>query len=113
MHAVGQRHFAEAARSSDVVTHGWDKHWWLTIMSEGGLSVTPAGNVVSQRGFGPDATHGVSEAAATTRPSRWGSRCGTRPGVALDVDVERELELHLNRVGGTGGDVGAQGHPLP
>ena len=94
-----ERHFAEAARSADVVTHGWDKHWWLTIMSEGGLSVTPAVNLVHNVGFGAGATHGVVErrtepAAPMPFPLRHPAE------VALDVEVERELELSLSRVGG-------------
>ena len=96
---AGQRHFGEAARSSDVVTHGWDKHWWLTIMTEGGLSVTPSANMVVNAGFGPDATHGVVE--RSDDPVEPMAFPLTHPGeVALDVAVERELELHLNRVGG-------------
>lgn len=95
----GRRHFAEAAASADVVTHGWDKHWWLTIMSEGGLSVTPRVNLVENVGFGPGATHSTAE--------RSGSPACPAPdpmlhpdAVALDVEVERELELALGRIGG-------------
>lgn len=97
--AGAARHFADAASSQDVHTHGWDKHWWLTIMSEGGLSVTPAVNLVENSGFGADATHGVGQrrpepAAAMPFPL-------DHPGrVALDLEVERELELVLARVGG-------------
>ncbi len=29
-------------RSDDVITHGWDKHWWLSIMSAGGVCATPS-----------------------------------------------------------------------
>lgn len=94
-----QRHFAEAASSDDVITHGWDKHWWLTIMSEGGLSITPAVNLVHNAGFGADATHGVVErpmppAEPTSFPLRHPA------AVTLNVEVERELELELARVGG-------------
>lgn len=95
-----ERHFAAAAASTDVVTHGWDKQWWLSIMSAGGLSVTPAVNLVENVGFGADATHTAArgrrdEAAAPIAfPLRHPAR------VALDVEVERELELTLSRVGG-------------
>ncbi len=98
---AGQRHFAEAAQSSDVVTHGWDKHWWLTILSEGGLTIAPAGNLVVNSGFGADATHGqLAGPRGRPRGADGASPCATPRSVALDVDVERELELHLNRVGG-------------
>jgi hypothetical protein len=96
-----QRHFAEAATSADGHAHGWDKHWWLTIMSEGGLSVTPAVNMVENIGLGSESTHGLSNrlhdpAASTAFPLQHPAN------VALDVEVERELELMLNRVGGRG-----------
>jgi hypothetical protein len=96
----GQRHFAEAARSTDVVTHGWDKHWWLTIMSEGGLAITPSGNLVENVGFGPDATHTVSGGGSDepAEPMEFPLRHPRE--VTLDIDVERELELRLSRVGG-------------
>ncbi|WP_146207260.1 glycosyltransferase family 2 protein [Nocardioides silvaticus] len=97
---AGQRHFTEAAASDDVVTHGWDKHWWVTIMSEGGLCIAPAGNLVVNGGFGADATHGYSPGREDdpAEPMQFPLRHPAE--VALDVDVERELELHLNRVGG-------------
>lgn len=96
----GQRHFAEAARSSDVVTHGWDKHWWLTAMSAGGLCVTPSANLVENRGFGPDATHTVSAGGSDDPAEPMGFPLRHPHDVVLDVAVERELELRLNRVGG-------------
>lgn len=97
---AGARHFAEAAASDDVVTHGWDKHWWLTVMTEGGLCVAPAGNLVVNDGFGVDATHGhaLGKADDPAEPMRFPLRHPAQ--VALNVEVERELELHLNRVGG-------------
>lgn len=95
----GERHFAAAATSTDVITHGWDKQWWLTIMSEGGLSATPAVNLVHNAGFGADATHGVVE--RDTEPAEPMPFPLHHPAtVALDVEVERELELLLSRVGG-------------
>lgn len=96
----GQRHFAEAATSQDVVTHGWDKQWWLTIMSEGGLSVTPSVNLVQNVGFGVEATHTHAPgredapAVAVSFPLRHPA------AVELNEDVERELELELGRIGG-------------
>jgi hypothetical protein len=96
----GARHFAQAANSADTITHGWDKHWWLTIMSQAGLSVTPATNLVTNIGFGADATHTTAhgrrddEAQSLSFPLRHPAQ------VTLDIEVERELELMLNRVGG-------------
>ncbi len=97
---AGQRHFAEARTSSDVVTHGWDKHWWITIMTEGGMAISPSRNLVVNSGFGADATHGHSPGREDdpAEPMEFPLRHPAH--VALNVDVERELELHLNRVGG-------------
>lgn len=95
----GRRHFAEAAQSPDVDTHGWDKHWWLSIIDAGGLAITPANNLVSNEGFGADATHGVSD--RTDTPVERLEHSVRHPAeVALDREVERELELALGRVGG-------------
>jgi len=95
----GRRHFAEAATSTDVVTHGWDKHWWISILAVGGLAVTPSVNLVENAGFGVDATHGTSDrpmepAQAMPFPLHHPA------SVTLNADVERELELLLSRVGG-------------
>jgi len=96
----GRRHFVEAAASGDVFTHGWDKHWWLSIMSAGGVCVTPSHSLVENVGFGEGATHTVGSGAdyGVARPMAFPL---VHPAdVVVDVDVERELELILNRVGG-------------
>jgi hypothetical protein len=101
----GRQHFAEAAGSDDVVTHGWDKHWWLTIMSEGGLTVTPAVNLVQNAGFGDGATHvGASREAEPSVPVAFPLR--HPPEVTLNREVERELELVLARVAGPAARIG-------
>lgn len=101
----GRWHFREAAASDDVVTHGWDKHWWLTMLTEGGLAATPARNLVENIGFGAGATHGVHEREMDpAEPMPFPLRHPAE--VALDVEVERELELLLNRVGGRAARLG-------
>jgi hypothetical protein len=97
---AGERHFLEAAQSTDVFTHGWDKHWWLTMLTAGGLAVTPSRNLVENVGFGPDATHTVSADSSDepAEPMEFPLRHPRE--VALHVDVEQELELRLNRIGG-------------
>jgi hypothetical protein len=95
----GRAHFAEAASSDDIIRHGWDKQWWLTMMTEGGLAATPAVNMVQNVGFGAGATHGVFE--RETDPALPMPLPLHHPeAVALDVGVERELELLLSRLGG-------------
>jgi hypothetical protein len=96
---AARSHFADAATSDDNVRHGWDTQWWLTMLTEGGLAVSPSVNMVENVGFGADATHGVSDremepARAIAFPLRHPER------VAVDTEVERELELLLNRIGG-------------
>jgi hypothetical protein len=96
----GRRHFAEAATSADTVTHGWDKHWWMSMMTAGGLCVTPARGMVENVGFGADATHTVGGGADYGRARPMTFPLVHPDLVAVDVEVERELELVLNRVGG-------------
>lgn len=96
----GERHFAEAAASSDTVTHGWDKHWWLTMMTFGGMAVSPSVNLVENVGWGSDATHGAAE-GKRDHPAQAMPFPMTHPReVRLHPAVERELELVLSRVGG-------------
>lgn len=97
----GRAHFAEAAASDDVIRHNWDKHWWLTMMTEGALAATPSINLVENIGFGEGATHGVFD--RTTEPAQPMPLPLQHPAVvALDAEVERELELLMSRIGGPG-----------
>jgi len=95
-----QQHFAEAARSADTVTHGWDKHWWLTMMTFGALATSPAVNLVENVGWGVDATHGVAPGKRDNAAEEMTFPLRHPEEVALNAEVERELELVLNRVGG-------------
>jgi len=95
----GRHHFADAAVSHDVISHGWDKHWWLTMMTEGGLTITPRRNLVENVGWGAGATHGASE--RRDHPAQQIEFPLAHPTeVEVDVELERELELVLSRVGG-------------
>ncbi len=64
-HSRGEKEFWD--RSFDAVFSNkidtWDYQWVLTSMIRGALSVTPNINLISNIGFGPDATHtfGVSK----------------------------------------------------
>ncbi|MFJ9317579.1 hypothetical protein ACIRN4_25550 [Pimelobacter simplex] len=104
----GQQHFAEAAASSDTVTHGWDKHWWLTMMTLGGLAISPAVNMVENVGWGEDATHGVAPGKRDHAAASIGFPLHHPAQVALSTDVERELELVLSRVGGRAATIARQ-----
>jgi hypothetical protein len=96
---AARRHFEFVADSTDGDLYGWDHHWWVTIMSEGGLSATPALNIVENDGFSEGATHTRAKKEAThavampmplTHP----------PETRLNQPVERELELILLRTDG-------------
>jgi hypothetical protein len=66
----GHRDFAEYWRAIfDSVHRGerpsvWDYQWLFSIWSRGGIGILPAANLVSNIGFGDDATH-------TTNSSDW------------------------------------------
>jgi hypothetical protein len=47
----------------------WDFQWVATLMMAGGLTVTPQENLVTNIGFGSDATHTRRENAALSLPS--------------------------------------------
>ena len=95
----GRSHFADVARSTGEEEYGWDSHWWMTILTEGKLSATPAANLVSNNGYGEGATHTRSSRPPTpSEPIAFPLR---HPSVvALSEPVERELELVLLRANG-------------
>jgi len=41
----------------DELPENWDYKWAYAIMANGGTSIVPAGNLIANVGFGPDATH--------------------------------------------------------
>lgn len=94
------QHFQDAATSADLVTHGWDKHWWITIIARDGLSATPARNHVENIGFGADATHTATAHHYGTPAVPVVFPLHHPAAIERDVEVERDLELLLNRVGG-------------
>jgi len=97
--ASGRRHFEAVARSYDGSEYGWDSHWWVTIMANGGLSATPAVNLVANDGFGVGATHTRSNRQVT--PAEAMSFPLVHPdAVRLNEEIERELELVLLRANG-------------
>jgi hypothetical protein len=56
----------KAAVSGDLDT--WDYQWLFARVTNGGLAVVPSGNLVSNIGFGPDATHTRNEARTAALP---------------------------------------------
>jgi hypothetical protein len=47
----------------------WDFVWGLSMIARGGLAVQPSSNLVSNLGYGSDATHTVSDAGDSDRAS--------------------------------------------
>ncbi len=97
--AAAANHYRHVASTTDGEAYGWDSHWWLTVAHHGGLSVTPALNLVSNVGWGEGATH--------TRSTRSAAPAVTMPfplrhpaEVALNSTVQLELELVLLRANG-------------
>lgn len=96
---AGQRHFLNVSQTVNGDHYGWDHHFWVTIISQGGLCATPSLYLVENDGFGPDATH--TQAARTPRPAQQMEFPLVHPpAVELDHEVETELELVLLRIDG-------------
>ena len=93
------RHFTFVSGERDGDRYGWDHHWWLTIMSRGGLSVMPSVNLVVHDGYGEGATH-TRAAKAPTPASTLAFPLSHPPTVELNRAVEGELELVLLRTDG-------------
>ncbi|GAA3995388.1 hemolytic protein HlpA [Hymenobacter fastidiosus] len=47
----------EAMRTGPQPPHTWDYQWHFTVAANSGLAITPAVNLVTNIGFGDDATH--------------------------------------------------------
>lgn len=97
--ASARRHYQSVADSVVGDEYGWDSHWWLTIMANAGLSITPSVNIVANDGFGEGATHTRSSRPLT--PSEPIDFPLTHPAIVeMSEVVERELELVLLRANG-------------
>jgi hypothetical protein len=93
------RHFTQVAGETNGDLRGWDHHWWVTIMSRQGLSIMPARTLVENDGYGEGATHTRSDKETT--PAEPMTFPLIHPAhVALNRDVEGELELVLLRTDG-------------
>lgn len=69
----GRRRRAQLRREWNHIHAGngtWDHQWQYTVMSEHGLSIYPATNLVSNLGFRPDATQTVGAGSMAAIPAR-------------------------------------------
>ncbi|GAC1385098.1 MAG: hemolytic protein HlpA [Marmoricola sp.] len=93
------RHFSYVASCTDGDAYGWDHHWWVTIMSKGGLSIVPAITMIENDGYGEGATH--TRADKQPVPAQAMPLPLVHPrAVALNHEIEGELELILLRTDG-------------
>ena len=96
---AARKHFTFVSGTTDGDRYGWDHHFWVTVMSQGGLCATPALNLVENDGYGEGATH--TRAAKEPEPAEPMPFPLRHPReVALSAAVERELELVLLRTDG-------------
>ena len=92
----GHRHFTDVVGSAGGVVYGWDSHWWVTLLSEEKLSVTPSINMVMNDGYGEGATH--TRSSRKPPPAEPMSFPLSHPAqVVMSRPVELELELTLVR----------------
>lgn len=97
--AAAERHFSYVSTCTDGDAYGWDHHWWVTIMSKGGLSIMPSVTLVENDGYGEGATH--TRADKEPEPAQSMPFPLVHPEiVALDTAIEGELELILLRTDG-------------
>lgn len=76
----------------------WDYPWTASVWRRNGLTATPNANLVTNTGFGPDATHTVTETPEVGRPA---TDLGllTHP-VNVDQDVEADRYTFEHHFGG-------------
>lgn len=94
-----RKHFTFVATNLDGDAYGWDHHFWVTIMANQGLSITPATNMIANDGYGEGATHTrAAKDALPTEPMIF--PLIHPPEVTMNRNVEAELELILLRTDG-------------
>jgi hypothetical protein len=77
----------------DALADEWDYQWSLARYANGGLTIAPARNLVTNVGFGPDATHTVhtDELAAATGAFTLDAPYAGPAEVVADAELDREL----------------------
>jgi hypothetical protein len=80
----------------DFIPENWDYKWAYAILANSGVSIVPAGNLVANVGFGPEATHCTTSkppeptyplAIPLTHP----------PSIAVDQSFDVALRRHFSR----------------
>lgn len=93
---VERRYWAmifEAVRAGKIDT--WDYQWTASVWRQKGLTVTPNVNLVSNIGFGPDATHTTSSDGSLAGMQAQGLGCLIHPScVEQDIEADRYVFDH-------------------
>lgn len=63
------RHYHHGLIPADDAKHVWDRQWMITVRRRRGLTVVPNVNLVSNIGFGTDATHTTHTAGFADLPA--------------------------------------------
>ncbi len=77
-----KKHWRNKVSGALKKQHTWDYQWQFFILSKGGRTIRPTANMITNVGFGPDATH-------ATRPSRYINRL--KPTNARTNWTDREV----------------------
>jgi hypothetical protein len=98
---AGRRYFADVARNPDGNGFGWDSYWALSIVRQNGLVATSRSNLITNIGFGADATHAGAvlpepSLEAVQWPLRHPPELAVNP--TLERSFERMLVAHVGRV---------------
>jgi len=104
LHASSRRraHFRREWNGIHAGNGTWDHQWQFTVMSQHGLSVYPATNLISNVGFRADATQTTVGGTAAEIPRRAASFPLVHPSlVAHNPRLERYLEREVLRAVGT------------
>ena len=77
----------------------WDYQWSASVWYHGGLTVTPNVNLVSNIGFGPDATHTFSDNSWLSA-MKMGTLGELNHPKGIEQDAEADLYVFDNAIGG-------------
>jgi len=101
-HGLLRRDFDQAHRGEGT----WDHQWQYTVLSEHGLSVSPAVNLITNIGFGPDATQTTLASPQDVIDHRLDGDAGNMPIRSMTdplrhppvVAENPSVELHFQRM---------------
>lgn len=99
--SVAERHYWSRIFTlvSDGLIDTWDYQWTASIWKNGGLSITPSRNLVSNIGFGNNATHTKDSRSERANQTTFAIQSLVHP-VELKRDVEADKELFLKHFNG-------------